>query len=639
MDTPGTIATGPSSRSEQLRAVVDDCWQRMLAGETVDADAIVAGHAELAPELAAELRVLFRIDEARKAAHGEPASGSDCTTDAGATLPPRDVTVRAGRDRPAGAGSEACPPTCGDPLTHTSAGLPTASSTGAEVERPVSDIPGYQIIRELSHGGQGVVYEALQVNTKRKVALKVLLEGRHASSSARRRFLREIELIAQLRHPNVIEIFEAGRTPDGQPYYVMDYVRGEPLHKHIRKHELPLNRVLRLFVQVCDAVQYAHQRGIIHRDLKPSNVLVDADGTPKVLDFGLAKPLYASAGEEALTISEQILGTLPYMAPEQTRGHQDEVDTRTDVYALGVILYELLTGHYPYPVAGRLAEVLQHIASTPPERPRRKWSTTTGVMRRPGGSGAKPRVEKCPIDDDLEVIILKALNKERERRYQSAGELAADVRLYLNGEPIQAKRDSAWYVLKKLARRNLYATGTVGMLGAAFVCLFFIGMYLANARAAEAERRALADQAALVKIQDSNEQLRDQVMPGIRRMKLGWFLLELNAGRRAAAEKMLQEVKSGTPERLAMEFLLKDEISPETLLKDAPPEAQNLAFFVIGERRVREGRMEDALRSYEAALTARGGSEIREAAEARFTELQDRMAGRSGSADAGGDQP
>jgi serine/threonine protein kinase/tetratricopeptide (TPR) repeat protein len=372
----------------------------------------------------------------------------------------------------------------------------------------VPQVDGYEIVRELSRGGQGVVYQAIQQSTRRKVAIKVLLEGPYASKAAHRRFEREIELIAQLKHSNIISIFHSGATSDGRQFYVMDYVRGTPLHQYVRERKLTLEATLKLFATVCEAVQYAHQKGIIHRDLKPSNILVEADGTPKVMDFGLAK-LLAGPVETLVSISQEMVGTLPYMSPEQARGNPDEVDTRTDIYALGVILYELLTGHYPYPVVGQIMEVLKHITETPATPPSKRWTSDSGVTRRNSG---KLRLGQCPIDDEVQTLVLKALSKERERRYQSAGELARDIGHYLAGEPIEAKRDSGWYILRKQLRRHRVPVGLLGCLAlivvAALAVVSSLSMKLHEAREAETLKRQEAERQRAVAMENEERALR-----------------------------------------------------------------------------------------------------------------------------------
>ncbi len=314
----------------------------------------------------------------------------------------------------------------------------------------LSGLEDYRIVRELHRGGQGVVYEAYERSTKRKVAIKVLLEGAYASEKARRRFEREIELAASLKHPNIVSVFHSGKTAEGLPFCVMDYVRGVSLHQYARQKNLTLEKVLELFAQVCEVVHYAHQKGVIHRDLKPSNILVDAEGHAKILDFGLAK-LVGGPEQTLISRTGQVVGTLPYMSPEQALGNPDEIDIRTDVYALGVVLYEVLTGHYPYPVVGQMADVLRHIVETPPTPPTRQWKSDSGVRQR---SAKRVRPGQCPIDEEVQTIVLKMLCKERERRYQSAGDAARDIAHYLADEPIEAKRDSASYLMGKLLRRH-----------------------------------------------------------------------------------------------------------------------------------------------------------------------------------------
>ena len=297
-------------------------------------------------------------------------------------------------------------------------------------------IPGYNILGELGRGGQCVVYRAIQRSTKRNVALKVMLAGPHADPGSKRRFEREVELVSGFRHPGIVPIFDSGITR-GQYFYAMDYIQGKSLDRHIKVEGLSVHRILQLFAKVCEAVDYAHQRGVIHRDLKPSNVLIDRLGEPHVFDFGLAKLGHSTFERKKsllVTSTGQIMGTLTYMSPEQAAGHTDQINIRSDVYSLGVVLYELLTGHLPYDLDGSMAESLTTIQETEPKR-------LVCHGRR--------------INSEVSTIVLKALSKEQTRRYATAGELANDVSRYLRGDPIEAKRDSAIYILRKTLRRHL----------------------------------------------------------------------------------------------------------------------------------------------------------------------------------------
>ncbi|MCK6482528.1 MAG: protein kinase [Phycisphaerae bacterium] len=363
--------------------------------------------------------------------------------------------------------------------------LDAAAAPGATPRRAVADAApdGYEILHELHRGGQGVVYLARHKATHRTVALKMLLQGAFATSRQRRRFEREIELAAALRHPHIVTIFDSGTTPDGRHYFAMEFIEGPPLDRFLarRRHGVAagdlLESRLRLFLKLCDAVNHAHQRGVIHRDLKPANILVDAAGEPHVLDFGLAKAL----GDGALTASADVtragefMGTFAYAAPEQLAGDPNQIDTRTDVYALGVLLYQILTDALPFRVSGSLSEALHHIAEGDP----------------------RPPIEVAPlIGDELNTIVLKALSRERDRRYQSAAALQRDIEAHLSGEPIDAKRDSRWYVLRKTARRFRAPLGVAAaflvIVSAAVVCLALLAGRLTRERdrALEAERRA-----------------------------------------------------------------------------------------------------------------------------------------------------
>ncbi|HUN82196.1 MAG TPA: serine/threonine-protein kinase, partial [Phycisphaerae bacterium] len=289
-------------------------------------------------------------------------------------------------------------------------------------ETAFSSIPerigGYRLLREIHRGGQGIIYKAVHVATRRIVAIKMLAAGSLASPRQRNRFEREIEIIAGLRHAHLVTLFETLELPDARTAFAMEFVDGLPLDQWIEQSAASLDGKLRLFMTICDAVAYAHQHGIIHRDLKPGNILVDHDGRPHILDFGLAKALGSDQFNQTQT--GEFLGTFAYAAPEQVQGDPQQIDTRTDVYALGMILYEMLADCRPYPESGPLSEMLRFITRVDPPRP----STL-----------------KSGLDDELDTIVCKALAKDPARRYHSVAALSADIQHYLDGQPLDAKRD------------------------------------------------------------------------------------------------------------------------------------------------------------------------------------------------------
>lgn len=306
-------------------------------------------------------------------------------------------------------------------------------------------IPGYTVQREIYRGGQGIVYEAIQHRGRRRVALKVLRDGALAGPVEQMRFKREVKILAQFQHPNIVRLYEGGAV-DGKLFYAMDFVDGLPFDAYLRHTNCSIKDTLRLVEKIAEAVHAAHLKGFVHRDLKPANIRVDTSGDPHLLDFGLAKLVqgsFDSLSGVSITVSGQFMGSLPWAAPEQVDGSPEGVDIRTDVYALGVILFHGLTGQFPYEVVGSMRGIVDQIVHSKPPRP-------SEVLE--------------AIDDDVDTIILKCLNKEPGRRYQSAGELAEDIRHYLRGEPIAAKRDSTWYLLRKAAKRHQ----TVAIVSTAF---------------------------------------------------------------------------------------------------------------------------------------------------------------------------
>jgi tetratricopeptide (TPR) repeat protein len=341
------------------------------------------------------------------------------------------------------------------------------ASDGTAAAAWVPDVIGrYRILRLVGEGGMGVVYEAEQDQPRRAVALKIMRPGT-ATPETLRRFAQESHALGRLQHPGIAQVYEAGtaESPFGpQPYFAMEFIHGETLNRYVDARQLQVRQRLDLMARICDAVHHAHQRGLIHRDLKPANILIDETGQPKVLDFGVARLTDSDVKRTQHTDLGQLVGTLSYMSPEQVLADPLELDTRSDVYALGVILYELLAGRLPYTISTRVHEAAKTIQEDEPKR----LSSVSRVYR-----------------GDLETIAAKALEKDKTRRYGSAAALAADIRRYLNNEPITARPASASYQLQKFARRH---RALVTGVAAVFVALT-IGI-VATTREAIRARRA-----------------------------------------------------------------------------------------------------------------------------------------------------
>jgi tetratricopeptide (TPR) repeat protein/serine/threonine protein kinase len=390
-------------------------------------------------------------------------------------------------DRPAGAA----------PL----AGGAPPEGLGPTIDEPLAEAPGtvigpYKLVEPIGEGGMGAVWMAQQTEpVKRLVALKVIKPGMD-SKQVLARFAAERQALALMDHPNIAKVLDAAATPTGRPYFVMELVKGVPLTRYCDQHRLTPRQRLELFIPVCQAIQHAHQKGIIHRDIKPSNVLValyDGKPVPKVIDFGIAKATGQQLTERTLlTGFGAVVGTLEYMSPEQAELNQLDIDTRSDIYSLGVLLYELLTGTTPLDrkrlKEAALLEVLRVIREEEPPRPSTRLSTTEELPSVAANRGLEPKKLSGVVRGELDWIVMKALEKDRNRRYETANGFAMDVQRYLADEPVQACPPSAWYRLRKFMRRNRTALAVTGLAVFFITALGGGGIWVALDRTARQQR-------------------------------------------------------------------------------------------------------------------------------------------------------
>ncbi len=445
---PGPVVrvSGVTTMPETHHATVSRLFLELVElpdpGRMARLDALCAGD----PALRAELLRLLESDEATAAFLATPALGPEFSV--GDAAPPVGAEGSAAQD-PAGAGA-----------------LPRRFA-------------GFLLRRVIAAGGTSIVYEAEQDQPHRVVALKVLRAGLLASSSLRR-FRIETEVLGRLQHPGIARIYGAGVHREssgdpGTPYFAMELIHGRAITDEARARGLDGRARLELVARVCDAVQHAHQHGVVHRDLKPANILVDEHGHPKVLDFGVARATDVDVKATLQTEIGQLVGTIPYMSPEQVAGRPESVDTRSDVYALGVLLYELLADRLPYPVRDRsLPEAARLIRESIP----------------PGLSTIDRRLR-----GDVTTIVAKALEKNPADRYTSAAELGADIRRFLASEPILARPPTAWYVLRRTARRHRVVFGAAGAVVLTLVAAAIVSAVLAieATRARDHSEQSLRD--------------------------------------------------------------------------------------------------------------------------------------------------
>lgn len=424
----------------------------------------------------------------------------------------------------------------------------------------------YEVLGRIESGGQGVVYEARQRRANRMVAIKLLLDGPLATDRQRYRFEQEIQVTSRLQHPNIVTLFDSGFVR-GRPYYTMQFVEGEAIDAFVLLRDLAPRAIVTLMIKVARAVQYAHQNGVIHRDLKPENVLVDEAGEPHIFDFGLAKDTLLSDGVPGWSMTGQVIGTLPYLSPEQAGGFDGRVDVRTDVYALSLLLYQLLTDAFPYPVHGSAEETRTAIIARDPQR------LSEAVDR--GGRG-EARTE---INRDLEAIVSQGLAKRKEERYQSVADFVDDLERYLAHDAVKARAPTLGYRLAKTIRRHRALAS-----GVAAVTLI-----------------TLVSAASVIRASWQVRAERDRVLDMTSFAVNSWSMLVNDV------ERVLRPLPGGRAP--SDELLRRAEVDFQRLLDLTPDDPSYYGFSAILLRKkgdiARElGEPRDAERFYEALLAA-----------------------------------
>jgi serine/threonine protein kinase len=425
-------------------------------------------------------------------------------------------------------------------------------TTASATPKTGATIGPYKLLEQIGEGGMGSVWVASQSQPiKRRVAIKLIKAGMD-SGQVLARFEAERQTLAMMDHPNIARVLDGGMTDQGRPYFAMEYVKGVPLTEYCDNAKLSLKERLELFVPVCQAVQHAHQKGIIHRDLKPSNILIclyDGKPVPKVIDFGLAKAMHQSLTDHSIyTAHGMMVGTPLYMSPEQAEQNNLDIDTRTDIYALGVILYELLTGTTPLEKAqmkqAAYDEVLRLIKEVEPPKPSMRLSGSDSLPSVAAQRSIEPAQLTRSISGDLDWVVMKALEKERSRRYETANGLAEDIRRHLADEPVSASPPSTSYRVKKFIRRN-----RAGVIAASVIA---VTLLLGVAGTTGGMLWALAERKEAVAAREAETEAKQEAVTNAA-------LAREEADRATAAEhKTAETLKEVEAERDAKEVALKE---------------------------------------------------------------------------------
>lgn len=474
-------------------------------------------------------------------------------------------------------------------------------------ERIGDRIGAYTLVRRIGEGGCGVVYLAEQTEPiRRQVALKVIKLGMDTREVIAR-FEAERQALALMDHPGIARVFDAGATAKGRPFFVMEFVDGLPITRFCDEHRLTTEQRLDLFARVCLAIQHAHQKGVIHRDVKPSNILVamhDGVATPKVIDFGIAKATQGRLAQHTLiTQLDQLVGTPAYMSPEQVEARDLDIDTRSDVYALGVLLYELLTGRPPYDpqslVQAGLAEIRRIIREVDPPRPSTRLATLAAADRDTVARlrGAAPVQLTSVLRGDLDWIVMRCLEKDRARRYGTASELAEDVRRHLRHETVVARPPDALYRTRKFVFRHRLAVGAAVAVATSLVIGTVVSLVQADrARRAEIVARAERDTAQAAQraeaVARADAQRRQEQAEALLTFMLGDFRAEL---KKLGKLSLLDAIGDKAMAHFAA-------LDPKDLT-DTALNQQARALTQIGETRLDQARYADAVQAFETAYS------------------------------------